>query len=64
MIEVTEATEQMGCITIPIAEYKKLLEASARVNICLDVIDEEVYVSKQDIIRILGGKKNGELMGD
>lgn len=43
-------------IVIPIEEYKKLLEASVRIEVFKGFVNTEKYVNKEDCNRILGFK--------
>ena len=44
-------------ITIQVKRFLELIKIEARVNVLVDIIDQEEFVSKETILRILGTEK-------
>ena len=44
-------------ITIQVKRFLELIKIETRVNVLVDIIDQEEFVSKETILRILGTEK-------
>ena len=44
-------------ITIQVKRFLELIKIDTRVNVLVDIIDQEEFVSKETILRILGTEK-------